>query len=39
MVDGYFCKQIPNKPLRWAVYALLFVAMLICVVPWFFAWY
>ena len=36
VVDSYFRKQIPNKPLRWLVYALLLVAMLICVVPWFF---
>lgn len=36
MVDGFFRKVIPNRALRYAVYALLLALVLITVVPWAF---
>ena len=36
-IDGFFRNQVPNSALRWTLYVIFLVAMLICTIPWLFA--
>ena len=35
-IDGFCKKCVPNKVVRWTIYALLLVHLLIAVIPWIF---
>lgn len=36
-VDGFFRKQIKNQALRYVLYAVMLVLLIVCTIPWVFA--